>query len=137
MNRCWTTTNPGCADKSTVECPGETFCCPVGKTCARDAAGNAECLDSSRVTFTPPNTIANINTNTNDNGGRNSNTINGATKTSTTTPSPSSGNNNNPLDNINPFKKNAALPQVAVTSGLMVTVAFLSAFLVSPLTFSH
>ena len=65
--------------------------------------------------------------------GPNSNTIN--TNTGTTAPSlcPSgSGNNDNPLDDISPLKKNAAFPQVAVASGLMVNVAFLSAFLVLP-----
>ena len=138
MDRCFTSTHPGCADKTTVECPGDTFCCPVGQTCGRDAAGNAECLQSNRATFTPPpQTTANTNSKTDVNSGRNSNTINAATNIGTTTPSPSPGNNNNPFDNLNPFKKSAALPQVAVTSGLMVIVAFLSAFLVSPLTFSH
>ena len=66
--------------------------------------------------------------------GPNSNTIDTVTNTGTTAPSPSpsgSSNNNNPFDDISPLKKNAALPQVAVASGLMVTAAFLSVFLVS------
>jgi len=134
-----------CADKTGVPCPGETTCCPAGTTCgARDTTGKVTCLDSRGVTITitntvtnvntntgnnngrNSNTIANINTNTGDNNGRNSSTINGATTTGTTTPSSSGWNNNNPLDHI---KKNAALPQVVVILGLMVTVAFLSAFL--------
>ncbi len=131
-----------------MECPGENFCCRAGTTCGRDAAGNATCLDPNGATVTPAapigpststtarNSFTNTNTIVNNNGG-NSNANNGPTNTGTTTPSPSGGGNNNPLDNINPFKKSAALPQVAVASGLMVTVAFLSAFLVSSLTFSH
>src|SRR5258706_5158648 len=35
------------------------------------------------------------------------------------------------------MKNDASLPQAVAASGLMVTVAFLSAFLVSPLTFSY
>jgi hypothetical protein len=38
--------------------------------------------------------------------------------------------------NFNSFKKNATFPQVAVALSLLVSVAFLSAFLVSPLAFS-
>ena len=122
-----------------MECLGENFCCRVGAICSRDASGIAICLDPNGMTQTPPSptgTFPTAQPNANgSNTGRNSNTINAATNTGTTaSPSPSS---NNPFGNINPFKKNAALPQVTVASGLTVTVAFLSAFLVGPLTFSH
>ena len=144
-----------------MECPGENFCCVAGSTCGRDATGAATCLSSTGATIAPPVPVAGpsssiqVNTNTNNNvntintvnpglnsntinvnPGLNSNTINAVTNTGTTAPS-QTGSSNNPLANINPFKKSAALPRVAVASGSVVTVAFLSAFLVSFLTFSH
>ena len=127
-----------------MQCPGETFCCRAGTTCGRDATGGATCLDSSGATIASPipvgpSTPTKPNNSSKVNTGRISGTVNGVTNTGTTTPSPTGANNNtnNPLDNINPFKKSAARPQVAVASGSMVTVAFLSAFLVSSLTFSQ
>ena len=125
-----------------MQCPGETFCCRPGTTCHRDATGAAACLDSSGTTIAPPapvGTPTQANPKNNVTTGRISGTVSGVTGTGTTAPSSTgaNNNNNNPLDNINPFKKSTALPQVAVASGSIVTVAFLSAFLVSSLTFSH
>jgi len=131
------TTISGCADPTSTQCPGENFCCIAGTTCGRDATGAANCLTSTGATITPvapvgPSTQLNTNTNVNTintvNPGLNSNTVNAVTSTDTTAPS-QTGSNNNPFDKINPFKKSAALPQVAVALGSIVTVAFLSAFL--------
>ena len=89
-----------------MECPGETFCCRPGTTCSRDAAGTATCLNQNGGTV-PANSV-------------------------NASPTQGSNNNNNVNNNSNTniIKIGGALPQVAVASGLMVTVALLSAFLV-------
>ena len=89
-----------------MECPGESFCCRPGTTCSRDAALNAVCLDKT--------------------GDR---TVTVTVKTINASQTPE-GNNIIYVNNTNVVRVSAALPQVAATSGLMVTVAFLSAFLV-------
>jgi len=90
-----------------VECPGETFCCRPGTTCSRDAAGTAICLNQNGGTV-PANSVNASPTQ----GGSNNNS------------------NVNSNSNSNTIKNGGALPQVAAASGLMVIVAFLSAFLV-------
>jgi len=116
------TTISGCADHTAVECPGETFCCPAGTTCGRDANSNATCLDKNGLTITtgPAGTQ-------NGNSNNAPNTIANAQTTKTQSANSSQNTNNSP--SFNPFKKSAALPRVAVASGLMVPVAFLGAFL--------
>ncbi len=91
-----------------MKCPDVNVCCPAGTTCARDVAGNAICQDST------PNPSPNPNPN----------------------PDPDSVTvtNNNNNNNNKTTKNDASLPQVVAAWGLMVTVALLSAFLVSPLT---
>ena len=154
--------HPGCADKTTVECPGETFCCPVGKTCARDAAGNAVCQDPSN---SDPGTTNNTNpliTDKDTNSSTNDKDTNSSTndkdtkkdsndnnKDNNDNNKDNNNNNNNNKDNnnsskstnstssINNQKSDASLPQVVPAWGLVVTVAFLSAFLVSPPTVSY
>ena len=37
-----------------MECPGDSFCCRPGATCARDSAGNAVCRDPTVNTPPPP-----------------------------------------------------------------------------------
>jgi hypothetical protein len=71
--------------------------------------------NSINASPTPGGSNINVNNNTNANNNSNSNS-----------------NNNNIINNVG----SAALPQVAEASGLVVTVAFLSAFLVSRLTLS-
>jgi len=148
-----------------VQCPGETFCCRPGTNCSRDAAGNAACLDPTGVTLTPntgrnsftatPTPGINGNNNNNNNGNNNNNNNNNSVHNDNSTNNYNSPNNigntnnNNSPNNIGNTNNNSpnnnggininsgTIPQVAVTSGLMVTIAFLTAFLVSLLTFSH
>ena len=105
-----------------MQCPGDSFCCRAGATCARDSAGNAVCRDptpspSPRTSSYVQNTVINTDTVTAtvtttkptitsthvDNNRPNANTV---TATSTTDPNPipipipnpsdtSNGNGNN------------------------------------------
>ena len=136
-------------------CPGESFCCRPGTTCSRDAAGTATCLDStggtiapnsntglvSVVTYTATATLGGSNNNGNINNSNINNTDNSVNNSNNSNTDKSTNNSNN--GNINNTNQNSnivngdSVPQATVASGLMVTVVFLTAFLVSPLSFSH
>jgi hypothetical protein len=119
--------SPGCAYKTEVKCPNESFCCAPGATCSRDVYGAARCNDpNSPPTYTSPtNTYTSTAKTYTNNNNNDPNTIAAVTT--------SQSSSNNPLDNINPFKKGAAVPQGAVPSSLMAAVALLGAFFVSHL----
>ena len=108
-----------------MECPGELFCCRPGSTCTRNAFGVAYCYDptATEVTLTPKVALPSPSQGGSDQGGSNNNVNNNT--------------NNNSNTNIINNRVGAAVPQAAAASSLMVTLAFLSVFLVSPLTFSY
>ena len=131
--------HPVCADKTTMLCPGETFCCPVGKTCTRDAAGTAVCQDPSNDPGHKDPDTKDPDTKKGDDKDKDTNKdSNDNDKDNNDNNKDSSKNTNtNSTSSIDNQKSDASLPQVVPAWGLVVTVAFLSAFLVSPLTVSY
>jgi hypothetical protein len=119
-------------DPATVVCPREVFCCRAGATCTRDAAGNATCLDSTTsVNITSNTNTSGIDTDDNSNIIKILSTNSGTMGLSPTHEGGLTNNNNN--NNVN----NNIMPSIDANLGLIVALAILAAFLVTPLTVSH